>query len=167
MLTRENPGFWIAFLRIAVGAAWLLGGLLKVLDPHYASGVLQPLLANWALRGNDAIGAFVTSALLPNVDVLAFALKALELLVGVSLVLGIFTRLGAFCGFAIVAAGWVFQHGFDSAAGYGNSTFIVLVTMLFLIFAPASRVFAADRLMMRKIAAPPPPAAPTVGNSTA
>ena len=163
-----TPSFWLAFLRITVGVAWLVGGLLKVLDPNYASGVLAPSLTQWALRGNDAIGAFITSSLLPNVDTIAFAIKALELLVGVSLILGIFTRLGAFCGFAIVAAGWILQHGFDSAAGYGGSNFIVLVTMLFLVFAPASRVLAADRLMMRRIAAPPPPPAPTtMGSSTA
>ena len=114
-------------------------------------------MSPWALRGNDAIGAFITSSLLPNVDALAFAIKAVELLVGVSLILGIFTRLGAFCGFAIAAASFVFQHGFDSVSGYAGGNFIVLVTMLFLVFAPASRVFAADRLMMRRIAAPPPP----------
>lgn len=158
---------WLAFLRITVGVAWLVGGLIKVLDPTYASGVLQPALTNWALRGNDPIGAFVTSTLLPNVDVLAFALKALELLIGVSLVFGLFTRLGAFCGFAITTAGWVFQHGFDSAAGYGSSTFIVLMTMLFLIFAPASRVLAADRLLVRRVTPPPPAPAPTIESSTA
>jgi uncharacterized membrane protein YphA (DoxX/SURF4 family) len=158
---------WLAFLRITVGIAWLVAGLLKVLDPNYASGVLQPLLANWALRG-DAIGAFVTSNVLPNVDVLAFALKAVELLVGISLVFGIFTRVGAFFGFAITAAGWVFQHGFDSAAGYGSSTFIVLMVMLFLIFAPASRVLAADRLLVRRVVTPPPPpATTTIEGSTA
>lgn len=160
-----NP--WLAFLRITVGVAWLAAGLIKVLDPTYAGSVLQPLLTNWSLRGNDAIGAFITSTLLPNVDVLAFAIKAVELLVGVSLILGIFTHLGAACGFAITAAGWIFQHGFDSAAGYGGSTFIVLVTMLFLTFAPASRVLAADRLFTRRIVAPPPPPTPTVGSSTA
>jgi uncharacterized membrane protein YphA (DoxX/SURF4 family) len=128
---------------------------------------LQPVLSNLALRG-DAIGAFITSSVLPNVDAFAFALKALELLVGVSLVFGIFARVGAFCGFAIAAAGWVFQHGFTSAAGYGSSTFIVLMTMLFLIFAPASRVLAADRLLRRRVVVPtpaPPPA--TVESSTA
>ena len=156
---------WLAFLRITVGVAWLVSGLLKVLDPNYASGVLQPLLTGLALRG-DAIGAFITSSMLPNVDALAFALKAVELLVGVSLVFGIFARLGAFFGFAIAAAGWVFQHGFDSAAGYGSSTFIVLMTMLFLIFAPASRVLAVDRLMMRRIVVPTPPPA-TIESSTA
>jgi uncharacterized membrane protein YphA (DoxX/SURF4 family) len=158
----------LAFLRITVGIAWLVGGLLKVLDPNYASGVLAPMLTNWALR-DDAIGAFITSNVLPNVDVLAFALKAAELLIGISLVFGLFTRLGAFCGFAIVAAGWIFQHGFDSAAGYGGSTFIVLMTMLFLIVAPASRVLAADRLFVRRVAAPAPAPPPptTIEGSTA
>ena len=169
MLTRENPGFWLAFLRITVGLSWLVAGVLKVLDPAYTGAKLQPLLASWAGRGDDALSSFVTSNLLPNADVVAFVLKALEVLVGVSLVLGIFTRLGALVGFAIVAAGWVFQHGFAAAAGYGESTFIVLVTMFFLIFAPASRVLAADLLMVRRVRVPvaPPPQPPTVGSSPA
>ena len=162
MLTRENPGFWLAFLRIAVGVAWLISGILKVLNPDYVSADLQPTLSQWAASGHDAIGAFISSTLLPNLNTLSFALKGLELLIGVSLILGIFTRLGALCGFAIVAGAWILRHGFDSSTGYAGSTFIVLVTMLFLVFAPASRVFAADLLLVRRVViARPPPATPT------
>jgi uncharacterized membrane protein YphA (DoxX/SURF4 family) len=104
-------------------------------------------------------------------NALSFALKALEVLIGVSLILGMFTRLGAFCGFAIVAGAWIFRHGFDSPAGYAGSTFIVLVTMLFLVFAPASRIFAADLLLARRVVISPPPATtsppPAAGSTVA
>jgi uncharacterized membrane protein YphA (DoxX/SURF4 family) len=161
VLTRENPGFWLAFLRITVGVAWLIAGIRKVLNPNYVSADLQPTLSQWAASGYDAIGVFISSTLLPNLNTLSFALKGLELLIGVSLILGIFTRLGALCGFAIVAGAWILRHGFDSSAGYAGSTFIVLVTMLFLVFAPASRVFAADLLLVRRVVVTPPPATPT------
>jgi uncharacterized membrane protein YphA (DoxX/SURF4 family) len=171
VLTRENPGFWVAFLRITVGVAWLSAGIIKVLNPDYVSADLQPTLSQWAASGHDAIGSFISSALIPNLNALSFALKALEVLIGVSLILGMFTRLGAFCGFAIVAGAWIFRHGFDSPAGYAGSTFIVLVTMLFLVFAPASRIFAADLLLARRVVISPPPATtsppPAAGSTVA
>jgi uncharacterized membrane protein YphA (DoxX/SURF4 family) len=167
MLTRENPGFWLAFLRITVGVAWLIAAIIKVLNPDYASADLQPRLSQWAASGHDAIGAFISSTLIPNLNTLSFALRGLEVLIGVSLIFGIFTRLGAFCGFAIVAGAWILQHGFDSPAGYAGSTFIVLVTMLFLVFAPASRIFAADLLLARRVVIIPPPPTTTTPPPTA
>ncbi len=172
MLTRENPGFWLAFLRIFIGVAWLAAGVIKVFNPAYMGTDLVPKLSQWAASGNDAISTFVSSILIPNVNALSFAIEGLEVLVGVSLILGIFTRLGALCGVVIVAGAWILGHAFNSPAGYGSSTFIVLISMLFLVFAPASRIFAADLLLARRVVVTPPspePAAspPVVGSSAA
>jgi hypothetical protein len=125
MQTKQTPGFWIAFLRIAVGASWIVAAVEKIINPAYDTATLLPTLQQWSADPGP-IGLFVAATLMPHVEVLSFALKALEMAVGVSLV--------------------------------------VLVTMLFLVFAPSrvlDRLLVRERVVERTTAAPaasaPPP----------
>jgi thiosulfate dehydrogenase [quinone] large subunit len=136
-------------LRILVGFSWLINGLDKILDPSYDGASLQPMLAGWSASGHGALSTFVSSNLLPHVGVVAFLLKAGEVAIGVALITGIVGRLAAFGGFIIVAGAWLFKGSYDSMFGYAGGNFIIMVTMLFLTFAPTGLVWRIDRFFPR------------------
>lgn len=164
MVTRHVPGSWLAGLRILVGFSWLIAAFEKIVDPAYGTAVLRPTLEVWAAHAQAPVASFIAGTLLPNVDIVSFALKAVEALVGISLILGVFSRIGAFAGFAIVAGAWVFKDGFDRLSGYAGADFIVLATMLFLALAPAARCWSLETVARRQrtVIIPPPPVATPV-----
>jgi len=147
--TGRAPGFWFGFLRVLVGFSWLLNGLDKILDPSYDGASLQPMLAGWSAGGHGALSAFVGSTLLPHVGVVGFVLKAGEIVIGLALITGIAGRLAAFGGFIIVAGAWLFKGSYDTMFGYAGGNFIIMLTMLFLTFAPAGAVWRMDRIFVR------------------
>jgi thiosulfate dehydrogenase (quinone) large subunit len=168
VLASKTPGFWFGFLRIIVGFSWLINGLDKILDPSYDSALLRPMLQNWGANAQGALGGFVTSSLLPHVEVVGFVLKAGEVLIGLALITGILGRLGALGGFIIIAGAWLFKGSFNAMPGYGGADFIVMATMLFLTFGPAVTVLRMDRILVRNrpvhhdVIVTPPPAPPAV-----
>jgi uncharacterized membrane protein YphA (DoxX/SURF4 family) len=166
MVRRHVPGSWIAGLRILVGFSWLAAAYEKIVDPAYATAVLRPTLETWAAHAQPPVASFIAGMLLPNIDELSFALKAVEVLIGISLVFGVLSRFGAFAGFVIIAAAWVFRDGFEQLGGYAGADFIVMATMLFLALAPAARVWSIDAVLFRPrtvvISSPPPPVATPV-----
>jgi uncharacterized membrane protein YphA (DoxX/SURF4 family) len=149
MLTHRTVPFWLSALRIAVGFSWLVTGFEKVVNPSYGLA-LKTMLTSWAAQGNGGLHAFMVSTILPNVDALSFALKAFELLVGLSLVLGLLAPLAAFGGFAIVAAAWFLKQSFASIAGFEDGNFVVMATMLFLTVTPSGRYFGLDGTFFRR-----------------
>lgn len=149
MPTARTPLFWLTFLRILVGASWLVAAFEKISDPSYVSTQLPSLLGQWA-NGPGPVHAFVAADLVPHAYALGIALEAVEIVVGISLVLGLLARLGAFGGFAIVAAAWVFKHAFDHLSGYALGDFLVMVTMLFLVLAPSGRHLGIDAVLLRR-----------------
>jgi uncharacterized membrane protein YphA (DoxX/SURF4 family) len=149
MSIRRSHPLWITLLRIAVGFSWLVTGFQKVMNPSY-SLTFHSMIEHWAIGSSGGIHAFLISTVLPSADALSFALKALELLIGLSLVLGLIAPLGAFGGFAIIAAAWVFKQSFESAGGYVDGNFIVMVTMLFLVLTSPGRYFGLDAFFFRR-----------------
>jgi thiosulfate dehydrogenase [quinone] large subunit len=156
-----NP--WPAFLRIGVGFSWLAAGAAKVADPSYASSFLEPTLTRWSSLDHGPIASFISASLIPNVGVLAFAVKVAELLIGIALILGFLTRPAAFCGLLVIAAAWVLQDGFATLRGYGVGNVLVMITMLYLTLASSGHFLAVDALRSGRARAstlPPPQAVP-------
>jgi uncharacterized membrane protein YphA (DoxX/SURF4 family) len=160
---------WLAALRIALGASFLVSAYLKVVNPAYDTDVLLPNLQRWAIAGPEPFATFVNGVLLPHTSECAFALKAGEVFVGMSLLLGFLTRLGALVGVAIIGGAWVLSGAYARLTGYAGTEFVALVTMVFLLLAPAGAVLAVDRAFARRrpneptapppIVTPPQPAA--------
>lgn len=173
MERRLTPAFWLTLLRIAAGAALLIGGIEKVLNPAYLAQTLRPNLQQWTAHNPDSIATTIGTAVLPHLEPFAFALEAVEILAGVALIFGFLANLGAFAGFIIIGGAWVLKHDYGTLAGYGETDFIVIATMLYLTFVPAGRFMGFDRALFRRRPAvfvpppvPPPPAAAAPGEPT-
>ncbi|UOQ43637.1 DoxX family protein [Halobacillus salinarum] len=108
----------LAVLRIYLGYEWITGGLHKIRDGFDATGFLQGAIANTGGE-HPAVqgwwGTFLEHVALPNAGLFTFLVMWGELLVGIALILGIFTNFAALMGiimnFAFLFSGTVSTNG--------------------------------------------------------
>lgn len=99
---------WLA-VRLYVGWIWLEAGLEKVQNPAWAGSTAGVAMKGFIMGAiakaseehpavQDWYAAFLNSFVLPNISVFSFVVAYGELLVGIALILGIFTGIAAFFG---------------------------------------------------------------------
>jgi uncharacterized membrane protein YphA (DoxX/SURF4 family) len=134
----------IAGVRIAVGVFFILFGQYKVFGPGFAHGGFQEYL-----RGYIADGAvsfyrpILTHLVLPHAVFLAYVVGAVEMFIGVSLLLGIWVRPASVLGALFMlnlalATWWEPGHGVPVWRYFGAELDKLPLLFLFLIF------FASD-----------------------
>src|SRR5690625_2868604 len=104
----------LAFIRVYIGYQWLTAGWGKAMGGFDASGFIQGAIAN-AGGENPTVqawwGAFLETFALPNAEMFSFMVAWGEVLVGIALILGIFTNFAALMGitmnFAFLFSGTV------------------------------------------------------------
>lgn len=150
---------WLWLLvRLYVGYAWLTAGWGKVTNPSWVgpeagkaiSGFLNgameksvgdhPAVAGW-------YADFIQNVALPNAAVFSYMVAFGELLVGISLILGIFTGISAFFG-AFMNMNFLF-------AGTISSNPVLFLGQLFLILAwRTSGWIGLDRFLLPYLGTP-------------
>jgi thiosulfate dehydrogenase [quinone] large subunit len=99
---------WLV-VRIYAGYQWLLAGWEKIHSPSWVGGSAGTALAGFVKGALGQVsgahpnvqgwyGAFLQNTVLPNVGVWSYVVSIGEFLVGVALVLGVFTGIAAFFG---------------------------------------------------------------------
>jgi thiosulfate dehydrogenase (quinone) large subunit len=105
----------LAIIRIYIGYAWLTAGIGKISGGAFdASGFLQGAIAN-AGGDHPAVqgwwASFLETVALPNAELFSFMVMWGEVLVGLALILGVFTNFAALMGmtmnFAFLFSGTV------------------------------------------------------------
>jgi uncharacterized membrane protein YphA (DoxX/SURF4 family) len=134
-------GIWL--LRLVIGSMWWQQSLWKI-PPNYAG------LMYWMRQMVDHASTVLQSTLvarfvLPNISVFGPLVYSIEVAIGVSLMLGLFSRIGAILGVLMAANLWL---GLYSAPGEWPWTyfFLVVIQLLFAI-DPPGRSLGADALM--------------------
>ncbi len=128
---------WL-IIRLYVGYEWLLAGWGKVTSPMWVgpkagvavTGFLQGALAKTGGQHPDVsswYGAFINGFALPNAVLFSYMVAFGELLVGIALILGIFTGVAAFFG-AFMNFNYLF-------AGTVSTNPILLLLEIFLILS--------------------------------
>jgi uncharacterized membrane protein YphA (DoxX/SURF4 family) len=138
--TARNIGIWV--LRLLAGSMWWQQTLWKI-PPNFDG------LRYWMQQEVDhaAIplqGALVADVVLPNLAIFGPLVYAIELVIGVSLLLGLCSRAGAILGLLMGLNLWL---GLYSAPGEWPWTymFLVIIQALFAI-DPPGRSLGADAL---------------------
>ena len=143
--------------RLVIGAMWWQQSLWK-LPPYYTDHPEQPFgdtgLAYWMkLMGQHAAiplqADFVNNVVLPHFYWFAPVVYGLEVLTGVSLMLGVFVRLLGIIGALQILNLWL---GLYSAPGEWPWTYFFLLVLM-LIFAAHhyGRSLGLDAIMMRRV----------------
>lgn len=139
--TPRQLGTWI--LRLIVGAMWWQQSLWKI-PPNFDG------LAYWMQQMVDHASIelqskFVALIVLPQISIFGPLVYLVEVAIGISLMLGLFTRLGAFIGGLMAVNLWL---GLYSAPNEWPWTyfFLIVIQCLFVI-DPPGRSLGADALI--------------------
>jgi uncharacterized membrane protein YphA (DoxX/SURF4 family) len=139
--TPRNLGIWV--LRTLMGTMWWQQSLWKI-PPNFAG------LQYWMQQESEhaAIilqGNLVRDIILPNLNVFGPLVYLIEVSIGVSLLLGLLSRAGAFLGLLMGLNLWL---GLYSAPGEWPWTYMFLVMIqAWFIIDPPGRVLGADTLL--------------------
>jgi uncharacterized membrane protein YphA (DoxX/SURF4 family) len=142
--TGRNGGIWL--LRLIIGVMWWQQSLWKI-PPNYDG------LIYWMKQMADHAAIplqsrLVSQVVLPNIGIFAPTVYSIEVAIGVSLMLGLLTRLGALAGALMALNLWL---GLYSAPGEWPWTyfFLIVIQLLFLL-EPPGRSLGADVLLDRR-----------------
>jgi uncharacterized membrane protein YphA (DoxX/SURF4 family) len=142
----------IAGVRIAVSVFFLLFGEYKVAGPGFAHGGFQSYLE--AYIANSAVGFYrpvLSGLVLPHAVLFGYAVGVVELLIGISLLLGHWVRPASVLGILFLlnltlAAWWEPGHGVPLWRYFGArlDTFPLILLLIIFLAADAGRVWGLD-----------------------
>ncbi|GAA0286249.1 thiosulfate dehydrogenase [quinone] large subunit [Gracilibacillus halotolerans] len=108
----------LAFIRIYLGYQWFTAGVGKVTGGFDATGFIQGAIAKAGGENPTVQGwwaAFLEAVALPGADLFTFLVAWGEVLVGIALILGLFTNFAALMGiimnFAFLFSGTISTNG--------------------------------------------------------
>ncbi len=154
-LRRERAPLWpIALARIAIGGLWLLSLRWK-LPPDFAPDAGRGLLDYLQLEAQypafALYGRFVEAVVIPNFTLFAWVIFLAELLVGLSLLTGTLTRLGAAVGLLMALNLGV---GMLAVPTEWPWSYVMLAMFHFIfLFTAAGRVLGVDAWLRQRLSA--------------
>ena len=144
----------MAWVRLLVGAVWLLAGLEKLLNPGFPA--LYDAVLNTGGFIKDApswLQWFINSFVVPNSGSFAVLVGAGETVIGIGLVLGLLTNLSAVGGVFLGLTFVVDLGGLSIGTGLGSPgifTLQVMIALLCLIvlLSPGAKVASVDGVLV-------------------
>lgn len=151
-----NAAISVLLVRLFLAYEWLNSGTGKVQSilgnaTAYFAGMSKVFGAVWAKSNPYPFMVdFLTKTAVPNAATVVTIIAIFEVLVGISLLFGVLTRLGALGGIVMnvifyLAAG----HTSPSTAGLG---LVMIGAQLAMMIAPGGRVLGLDAVLHRKFA---------------
>jgi uncharacterized membrane protein YphA (DoxX/SURF4 family) len=134
-------------LRIMIGVMWWQQSLWKI-PPHYDWGLIHWMQEMVEHASTPLQSALVRDLVLPNIAVFGPLVYAIEVLIAISLILGLFTRLGAALGALMAVNLWL---GLYNAPGEWPWTYMFLVVLqLQYLIDPPGRSLGVDAVAWRR-----------------
>ncbi|MFC0472435.1 DoxX family protein [Halalkalibacter kiskunsagensis] len=137
-------GVWL-FLRIYLGWSWLTAGWGKVMGDFNAGGYLQGSVANPVMNGEvlkyPNYVAFLENVAIPNADVFSVMVAWGEVLVGLGLIVGVFTSAAAFFGV-------VMNMSFMFAGTVSSNPWMVMISMFILAAGANAGRYGGDKWVL-------------------
>ncbi len=136
-------GIWLA--RVLIGTMWWQQSLWKV-PPNYA-GLLYWMKQEVDHAAIALQSKLVGSIVIPQIDIFGPLVYAIEVSIGVSLIIGLLSRWGALLGLLMGLNLWL---GLYSAPGEWPWTYFFLIVIQFLfVIDPPGRCLGVDALLRR------------------
>jgi uncharacterized membrane protein YphA (DoxX/SURF4 family) len=144
--------FWFTLLRIYAGLFWLSHGIPKFLNSaaFMPPNGFMPMLVNKAAQSQTGFyHNFLTTIVLPNINLFAELVRAGEVLVGCSLLLGVFTRFGGLVGCFLALNYMAAKGAFNSWETIGTVDAAAFAISFLMLVVPAGRTAGVDALLHR------------------
>lgn len=151
-LSSDTVAKWLALIRIYVGAFWLIHVWPKWATPQVfmpPAGFLGMAVQKMAGESTGFYHTFLVNTVAPNVELFANLIRTGEALVAISLILGLFTRIGALGGMFLALNYMFAQSEFGSANGYAGLDAAAFVLSFSNFVLPTSAVWSADSILGR------------------
>jgi thiosulfate dehydrogenase [quinone] large subunit len=142
----------LAGLRVYVGLVWFTYGRSK-LEPNWAGGTHEFLSAvtDAAASTTEPFKTFLTGVVVPHQLVFAELVAYGELLVGIALILGLLTKVGALGG-VFLSLNYLFETGkFERHFGLMSFELMLAAVSLFILVTPANRFASVDAVLRRPL----------------
>lgn len=167
---------WFTILRLYAGVFWLSHGVAKFLNSGAympPAGYMPQIVQKAVMSQTGFYHDFLLNVVTPNIHLFAELVRLGEVLVGCSLVLGVFTRFGGAIG-CFLALNYMAVNGeFSSWTTIGSLEAVAFMLSFLMVVVPAGRVAGVDALLARRppvrkdvvipeIVEEPPPVTPAV-----
>ena len=112
----------LAGLRIFTGLAWISHGMFKVTSPDWSApnGSFVSFVGDMVQHTSGPYHDFITNVVIPHAAVFSVLVAWGEMLTGMSLLLGLFTRLGGIVGVFLPLNYWAAKSGFLQWSSVGG-----------------------------------------------
>lgn len=152
LLSKRTYAFWLALLRIFVGVLWLVHVLPKFTTASFMppNGFFAQMVATGIAHDTGPYHDFLVNVVSPNVTLFAQCVRFGELLVAISLILGLLGRVGGLGGMFLTANYMLAKGQFGSLDGWtglDGATFALSAINLVL---PTGRMIGIDAFLGRK-----------------
>ena len=139
----------LAGIRIFTGIWWALHGYGKLSSPTWAAlgGGCAQILQSMSGATSGVYHDFIVNVVLPNVSLFAHLVAWGETLTGVSLALGLFTRLGGAVGVFLPLNYWLAKSGFAHLDGYSGLDLAALALSLINLLLPTGLYAGIDGII--------------------
>ena len=154
MLPQSSEAGWLGVIRILTGAIWLIHGVQKVLSPQFPgpSGMMAGMIREAMPQASEPYRQFLTHVVLPNATLFGHLVAWGETLTGLSLLLGLFSRLGGLGGIFLTLNYMLMQGEFATLRGYSGLDFTTLVLSAVNLVVPTGMRFGLDGLIFGRAA---------------
>ena len=153
MPSTETVARWLAIFRIYTGVFWLIHAVPKFTDAASflpPSGFMPMMIQKSIGSSSGFYHDFLATTVMPNISVFAQLVRAGELLVGISLVLGLLSRIGGLGGVFLAANYMLAKGAFSAVDGYGGLDFVAIVLSLVNVVLPTDARWSFDTALFRR-----------------
>jgi thiosulfate dehydrogenase [quinone] large subunit len=150
-MIENRTGRWLTFLRIYVGALWLAYGASKF-ESNWAApnGEFYQATKFGADSIHGPMHDFIMTVVLPHQQIFGLLIAYGETLVGISLILGLFTRAGAIGGMFLSANYFFAQGKYQVYLGVESLEALLFVCCALLIATRTGAYLSLDALLFRR-----------------
>lgn len=143
----------LALVRFLTGVIWLIHAVPKFLHPERflpPAGSFASYLQYGIAATRGPYHDFMANTVVPNAMVFAQLTRLGELLVGVSLCLGLFARFGGFFGIVLALNYLAVRGEIGTLSGWGSLAAALALLSVISLVLPTGRVAGFDALRTRR-----------------
>ena len=130
------------------GIFWLIYGMPKFQAPEFME-TMPRVIHKLASGTGGPYHAFMTTLIAPHAEIVAQMIRAGEVLVGISLLLGLVSRAGAIGGIFLALNYLLAKGALGSVDTYAGLDFVALVLSLANLVLPTAAALSMDSLKPR------------------
>ena len=143
---------WLALVRFLTGVIWLIHGVPKFLNSAQfmpPTGVFATYLQNGVAKTTGPYHDFLVNTVTPNAALFAELVRFGEVCVGISLLLGLFSRLGGLVGILLPLNYLAARGGLGTLSEWSSIDGCLMLLSALSFVLPTGRVAGLDALSLR------------------